>query len=408
MKNKIYAWQKNEQGFLILLVGLALLGLGTLFSSFLMPMIFAVVITCASYPLYKFVNNKIKNPNLSSGLVVFFMAFIVILPVSYLIGVGSSSAYNFYQNNQEHINNMNFQEIKNWKNLAVSYIPISEDKQAFLSKEIDKNATVLFNQIRTFIVNGSKSIIDNSLQVLYFMLFTLFSMFFFYKGGDKVVDKIKSITPLDDDFDDLIMRELYSLCGILTVSVFTVAILQGLAFGILTYFMDLNWLFIAVAISITSFIPIIGTVIVWLPLSIYLFTTGQGFEAVLVFFWGLVVTGIIIDNIIRPLITSEICGWFNESDGNGLDIKDFNPLDNTFLIILSNIGGIVTFGVVGLFLGPIIVSISIAIFDLYIERIKAAAESEDRSIKNALDNPDIDLVTMINQNTLNPKNGDKE
>lgn len=383
MEKKYYPWENYERGFLILMVGLAFYGLSNLFSSFIMPMIFAVIVTCASYPLYRLILSKVKNKNLSSGIVVVLMALIVLFPLTYVIGVSSSTVYDLYQNNQDKISEMNFEEVRKLKDDALSYLPLSVEKQSLISSEIDKNATVVFEQAKNIVVKGSKSIIDNSIQVVYFLVLTLFSMFFFYTGGDKIVDKIKKITPLNDDFDDLIMRELYSLCGILTISVFSVAVLQGLAFGLLTYFMDLNWVFIAVAISLTSFIPVIGTFLVWCPLSLYLLSNGQSAEALWVFCWGFFVTGILIDNIVRPLLTGKICKMFTGDSGE-LDIKDFNPLDNTFMIILSNIGGMLTFGVIGLFLGPIIVSISIAVFDLYIERNKAADEAEKHidEIKN--------------------------
>jgi len=400
MKNKMYPWQKNEQGFLILLVALAILGLSTLLSSFVMPMIFAAVITCACYPLYKAFLSRTKSPNISSWIVVLLMAFIVIFPLTYVISVSSSTAYDLYQDNQEQIANMDFKAVDEMKNTAISYLPISEDKQKYIGEQINNNTMAIFNQMKAVIVSSSKSIVDNSVQVIYFLALTLFSMFFFFKGGDKIVDKVKKITPLDDDFDELIMSELYSLCGILTISVFSVAVLQGVSFGLLTYFMDLNWVFIAVAISLTSFIPVVGTFLVWMPLSIFLLSTGKSTEAGLVFFWGFFITGILIDNILRPMITGKICKMFEPEDGE-LNIKDFNPLDNVFLIILSNIGGMLTFGVIGLFLGPIIVSISIAIFDLYIERIKAAAETEEY-LKQNLDDEKCCYVEVVP--TLNPQN----
>ena len=376
MNKKMYPWQKNEQGFLILMVVFAIIGMGVVFFSFMTAMIFAVVITCASYPLYQFVLSKVKNESLSSGIVVLTMAFIVLFPLTYVIAVSSSSVYSFYLNNQDAITQMNFSEVERLKNVAVSYLPIDGDKQAYLNNEISENARLIFDHLKNIVVNSSKAIADNSIQVLYFLGLTLFSMYFFYKGGADIVDKVKKITPLDDDFDDLIMSELYSLCGILTVSVFSIAVIQGVAFAFVTYFMDLNWFFIGVAISLASFIPVVGTVLIWLPLAIYLVTKGQTTEAIFIVFWGVVVTGIIIDNVLRPILTGKICNIFN-GNSNELDIKDFNPLDNNFIVILSNIGGMLTFGVIGLFFGPIIISISIAVFDLYIERIKAASDAEE-------------------------------
>ena len=87
-------------------------------------------------------------------------------------------------------------------------------------------------------------------------------------------------------------------------------------------------------------------------------------------FWGAVVNGFVIDNILRPWIIGKICELFNKN--TKYDLSDFNPLDNTLLIILSTFGGVMLFGVTGLFLGPIIVALSLTMFDLYVLRVQSA------------------------------------
>jgi predicted PurR-regulated permease PerM len=214
-------------------------------------------------------------------------------------------------------------------------------------------------------------------------------MFFFYVGGEKIIEKIKIITPLNDDFDHLLLMELYSLCGILTVSIFSIALIQGISFGFVTYFMDnINWFFIAVAIAVCSFIPAVGSLLVWIPLAIYLFVVNQSVAAIVVLIWGAVINGFFIDNLMRPWVISKICAIFNKN--TSCDLSDFNPLDNTLIIILSTLGGLFNFGVIGLFLGPIIAAISLTIFDIYILRIESAertAECSDDEIQNET-NPD--------------------
>lgn len=370
MKKNHIPWQKNEQGFLIGMALVALAGVYVLFSGFIMPMIFAIIITSATYPLYLRINSKFNNENLSSAAMIIILCLALIFPVTYLITVSSTTIFNIYQNNQEMFSSLDFGRLVELKNDLLTYLPFEDKTIALISSEIDKNASILFNKAKDIIIGGSKAFIDNSMATISFIAISLFSMFFFFKDGIKVVEKIKIITPLHDDFDDLLIQELYSLCGILTISVFSVAVLQGFSFGLVTYFMDLNWFFIAIAISITSFIPVVGSLLVWIPLSIYLFIQGQTTNAIIVIVWGGVVNGFIIDNLMRPWIISRICELFNKN--TNCDLSDFNPLDNTFLIILSTFGGIFLFGVVGLFLGPIIVALCITIFDLYVLRIKSA------------------------------------
>lgn len=370
MDKKFTAWQKYEQGFLIGLVLLSCFGLFTLFSSFILPLVFAVIIASATHPLYKVIDKKLQNPVLSSSAMITLLCFLVIFPVVYLLTVSGTTIFEIYQNNQAFFSGLNFDRLKELKDSMLSYLPLGDETISFISNQIDSNAKIMLEKVQAFAIKASKSLIDNSMSSITFIFISLFAMFFFFKDGRKIVEKIKIITPLHDDFDELLIQELYSLCGILTVSVFAVSVLQGVTFGFVTSFMDLNWLFIGIAISITSFIPVVGSLLVWIPLSVYLFIQGQTTNAVIIMFWGAVVNGFVIDNILRPWIIGKICELFNKN--TKYDLSDFNPLDNTLLIILSTFGGVMLFGVTGLFLGPIIVALSLTMFDLYVLRVQSA------------------------------------
>tara|TARA_Y100000588_G_scaffold321228_1_gene352475 strand:+ start:191437 stop:192603 length:1167 start_codon:yes stop_codon:yes gene_type:complete len=385
MNKKFTAWQKYEQGFLIGLVLLSCFGLFTLFSSFILPLVFAVIIASATDPLYKVINNKIQNPVLSSSAMITLLCFLVIFPIVYLLTVSGTTIFEIYQNNQAFFSGLNFDRLKELKDSMLSYLPLGDETISFISNQIDSNAKIMLEKVQAFAIKASKSLIDNSMSSITFIFISLFAMFFFFKDGRKIVEKIKIITPLHDDFDELLIQELYSLCGILTVSVFAVSVLQGVTFGFVTSFMDLNWLFIGIAISITSFIPVIGSLLVWIPLSIYLFIQGQTTNAVIIMFWGAVVNGFVIDNILRPWIIGKICELFNKN--TKYDLSDFNPLDNTLLIILSTFGGVMLFGVTGLFLGPIIVALSLTMFDLYVLRVQSADKNNFQVfLENKLNN----------------------
>ena len=276
MNKKFTAWQKYEQGFLIGLVLLSCFGLFTLFSSFILPLVFAVIIASATDPLYKVINNKIQNPVLSSSAMITLLCFLVIFPIVYLLTVSGTTIFEIYQNNQAFFSGLNFDRLKELKESMLSYLPLGDETISFISNQIDSNAKIMLEKVQAFAIKASKSLIDNSMSSITFIFISLFAMFFFFKDGKKIVEKIKIITPLHDDFDELLIQELYSLCGILTVSVFAVSVLQGVTFGFVTSFMDLNWLFIGIAISITSFIPVIGSLLVWIPLSIYLLSLCSG------------------------------------------------------------------------------------------------------------------------------------
>jgi predicted PurR-regulated permease PerM len=92
--------------------------------------------------------------------------------------------------------------------------------------------------------------------------------------------------------------------------------------------------------------PIIGTPLVWIPGSVYLFYSGDWKGALILFIWGAVIVSL-IDNLIRPLIVSE---------GSKIHI---------LIIFIGVVGGLTAWGFIGLFLGPLVVSLFMFMLDNY-------------------------------------------
>lgn len=99
-----------------------------------------------------------------------------------------------------------------------------------------------------------------------------------------------------------------------------------------------GWMILAGITFVLSLIQI-GPVLIWLPISIWLFADGQVGMAIFVFLWGLIVVNL-TDNLVRPMLVSK------DSD---------LPASLAFL---GALGGMLEFGVVGVFLGPVIVTVA--------------------------------------------------
>lgn len=377
MKNRV-AWQKNEEGFLLILVILALTGLVYLFNSFLMPIVFSVILTSATYPLFKKVDSFINNDSYSALITTFLIFFLIVVPIGYLLVVVTGSLTDIYNNYEDYIKTINISNIDLTQFSIHEYTPLSKENIIFLNEKLVENLSLIAEYAKNIMLFMSKSIINSSMGAVLFISITLFVMYFLYRDGKKIIETLKIISPLHDDYDDLLFKEVSYLSGVLTLSILAVAFLQGLSFAALTFFMDLDYLFIGVAIAVSSFIPIVGAALVWLPLSLYLLGVNQVTESILVVVWGVVVTGFIVDNILRPWVTSKISKSFKTVN------DEFNPLDHTLLVILSTMGGLISFGVIGLFLGPILAALSISVFDVFVKRTESAT-----SVNNEIENEEV-------------------
>ncbi len=126
-----------------------------------------------------------------------------------------------------------------------------------------------------------------------------------------------------------------------------VAIAQGLAFGIFISFFDkYDPLLLGLMIAVTSVIPIVGTALIWIPITLNEFFNGHSVNALIIFIYSWAMLSFFIDNIVRLIILQQL---------NHLLSRGRQPI-NDFLIFFAIIAGLATFGFWGFILGPAIVA----------------------------------------------------
>jgi predicted PurR-regulated permease PerM len=125
-----------------------------------------------------------------------------------------------------------------------------------------------------------------------------------------------------------------------------VAFAQSLVGTIGFMIVGLPALLAAVLIFIFSFLPYVGTVIIWLPAAIYLLVTGQIWQGVFMLIWGAFAISL-VDNFVRPLLIQ--------------GKAQVHPM----IIFFSIFGGITLFGFWGVIFGPLIVALTFTILHIY-------------------------------------------
>lgn len=182
----------------------------------------------------------------------------------------------------------------------------------------------------------------------------LFTLFFFYRDGETLLHQVRSV------LQSLVGRRIDSylaaagdMSRAIVFSVIVAALLQGIvaALGYRAVGVETPVL-LGVATAFASVIPIFGTVLVWGPISIGLLLSGYPWQAI-----GLVAWGVFLinptDNLIRPLLIS-----------NATRIS-------VLFIMFGVLGGLAAFGLIGLFLGPVILAVAIAVWSEWVKSISA-------------------------------------
>ena len=160
--------------------------------------------------------------------------------------------------------------------------------------------------------------------------------------------------PLKHSNVSIVIKEIKQVIYSNAVGIPIVAIVQGLA-GMLGYFIfgSAEFLLMGVLTGICSIIPVVGSLLIWLPLAIYEMSQGRTWPGIGIVIWGLVVIGS-VDNIARFMLQKRM--------------SDTHPLITIFGVII----GVNLFGFLGVIFGPLMLSIFILLIKVYIDEFGRA------------------------------------
>ncbi len=340
-----------QNGFILSLVLIALLGLIWLFLPFIPALFFALIISVATFSKYKKFTQRFSDSK-SAILMLTLVILVLILPLGYLLLIGSIEVGLLIQSINS---NFDSDSLANIVQTTFSALPLSESIQQKLFASLSGNIDHLLITVKDFSIAILSSIVSLSSNFILFVLIVIFSLYYLYVDGESLIQKVKNLTPLENHLDDFLIKQFSGLSVVLLGSVFSIALIQGVVFALGVAIIGLPPLFFGIAMALASFIPVLGGLIIWLPLSLFLYAQGQIVDALVVVVFGALIIGTLIDHFLRPIITKNL--------SNKIDAK--LALDHTFITVLSTLAGIIQFGVLGLFVGPIIAAMAISIFDVY-------------------------------------------
>lgn len=323
------------------------------------PILWAALFAFSANPLYKRINKLMKNKheNLSSALTMILLVLCVVTPLSAMLAsIGkdvadfSISAASTFDIDKTSV------FIKNLD----KYVMMLPEKISLPILEFLNDTDLITSMLEKFakwagklLTNFSRVFINGISAFVFDLIIMMMTSFFLIRDGEKLVNYIKKVTPLSEEERSCFYRRAKSLTNSVIYGIlFTVAI-QALLGGIGWHYAGLpNASLFGLLMFFFGLFPA-GTAAVWVPGSIFLMLTGHGREGVLLFIWGAAIVGT-IDNLLRPFLISG-------SDKSNGEV-------NTLLIILGLFGGVMSWGFIGIFLGPLVLVLFTIIFDLYARR----------------------------------------
>ena len=337
---------KFQQGFVLLLLFIVLIGFIGMIHEFLVALILAAIFSGLLYPFYRKILYSLKNRSgLAAGTTLIITAFAVGLPLVGLTGMVTNEAIQISEKARPIVkevldNNLSLGEkVPDW-------LPLKENLKPFHETIIDK-ASEATSTIGGWLVSSLSSATKGTIGFFMSLFIMFYAMFYFLIHGPKLIRSLASLIPLsEEDRTEVMSRGLTvtraSMKGILIVGVIQ-GVLVGLAFWTIGIEGAAFW---GSVVFLLSAIPGVGAPLIWVPASVYLLFTGSTGWGVGLAIWGVLAVGL-VDNFLRPWIV-----------GNNAKLPDI-------VILISILGGIISFGPVGIIIGPVIAVLLDAILNIY-------------------------------------------
>ncbi len=231
----------------------------------------------------------------------------------------------------------------------VNYLPdiVSEKIKQFLSPEH-------FNQIYQTALPLIGTVTQKS--AIFFKDAFLIVIFFFFAVlyGKDILIFLKKIIPMNEKQLETLFFNTSEVMSVVFYSTIMTALLEGILFGFIVSFFGLDFFFFTVMYAFASLIPIIGGIIMWGPVSLYLYSQGNIHGAIIVALYSIIVISIIADTFIKPLIIVGVKKFFETE----IEI-------NSLLIFFAIVAGLSSFGLWGIILGPAITTMFISVLRFY-------------------------------------------
>lgn len=300
----------------------------------------ACVLTYLFNPIYEYFKKITKTKFLSAFAVIIIIFALILVPVTFIFSaVQKQIQLIFTENTIENMRNA----LQNFENLIFTKFNIQ------ISDYITDLVPRLFSTVQEAITGFGPKMIYSITGFILSVFITIFLMYYLFINSKYVIDTFKDYFPLSYDNSRILLLEMGKDIKSLILGQLLIAVIQG-SLGAIGFFIcgiqgAVLW---GLVMAIMSFIPVLGAGIVWFPATIILLAKGEYFNGIGLILWGFLIVST-SDNIIRPKLASTL--------------GKIHPVT----VLLGVFIGIKEWGLIGIVIGPIIISMLIILIKMFRE-----------------------------------------
>ncbi len=331
---------------------------------FLISLLWAGILVLILYPVYERLKILLKNKvGISSLIMTLLTVCIIVIPLILITASLSLEIFDIYKSAQssgefEKLGQIaqKFTKLDTLKDLVPSGI-LEKVVKNFDLGQLDLQEIIIkgVGTMSNYLLGKFQDVARNLTSFIFNFVIMVFALFFFFRDGKGICKELITLIPMKETEKTKISTIFSNTIDAVIMGSLAIAVVQGLLVGLIFWTLGISYPVIAGAVSfVLSFIPLIGPVVVWAPVGIYLLFTGSIVKGIILLLFGALVIST-VDNVLRPLII-----------GGRVKLP-------TLFLLLSIIGGIQYFGFSGIVLGPVLLAVFISFVEIYKQTYKELA-----------------------------------
>lgn len=308
---------------------------------FMPPLTWALALAVLFRPVHQWLASRVKHRTLAASLSVLLIGLIVFVPATFMGQRLVSEAMTGADTIRSRV------ESGDWQRALDAHPRVAPIAQRIVDR-IDLPGTI--STIGAWLTNTMAAFVRGSVVQVIEVLLTFYLLFYFLRDESAVLVSVRSLSPLSVEEMDTLFSRVGGTVYATVYGTLAVAAVQGTLGGLMFWWLGLPApLLWGLVMAVLAVVPVLGAFVVWIPATIFLALDGSWGKALLLTVWGGVVVGG-IDNVMYPILV-----------GNRLKL-------HTIPTFMAIVGGLIVFGAPGLILGPVTLTTTVLLLEIWQRR----------------------------------------
>ncbi|KAB0265579.1 AI-2E family transporter [Microvirga brassicacearum] len=337
-----------EDKALVLLIGAVSLLFGWILWPFFGAILWATILAILFAPLSRrLLKSMPQRRNAAALATLLIIVVLVLLPLMVLANLLVRQAAGVYQAFQSGGSSLRLSAEQIWSLLPTWLIDLLKRIDLPNFGALREKLSAILMESGQFLAGQAINFGQSTVDFVISVFLMLYLLFFLLRDGSSLTRHISEAVPLYPEQKRSLARNFTVAIRAMMKGSIIVALVQGALGGLIFWILGIQApLLWGALMAILSLLPVVGTGLVWVPVAIYFLATGAFWQGVvLTLYGGLVIS--LVDNILRPVLV-----------GKDTKIPDY-------VVLVSTLGGLATFGANGIIIGPLVAAMFIAAWSVF-------------------------------------------